>query len=44
MLATETRQLFGTPFYGSLAKVASVALSKDITLIQVRKWCANKDA
>ena len=46
LLAEETRKLFGSPLYGSLAKVASIALGKEVSLLQARKWCddhANKN-
>jgi hypothetical protein len=38
VLATETRKLFGTTLIRTLATTASVALSKEITPVQVRKW------
>jgi hypothetical protein len=38
LLAPETRMLFGTPLYGSLATVASVALGCTVTTPQVREW------
>jgi hypothetical protein len=47
LLARVTRESFGSPLYGCLAKVASVALGKGVSLLQARKWCddrANKGA
>jgi hypothetical protein len=46
LMADTTLRLFGTPLYGTLAKVASVALAlrEDLTREQVLKWCTNKDA
>jgi hypothetical protein len=42
MLAVEARKLFGKPaLYRTLATVASVALMKRVTDVQVRKWCAS---
>jgi len=43
MLAVEARKIFGKAALGNrtLAKVASVALKKNITDVQVRKWCAS---
>src|SRR5262245_244504 len=38
MLATETRKLFGKTLTRSLARTASVALMKDVSPNQVRKW------
>jgi hypothetical protein len=38
MLAAETRNLFGQLLAGTLAKVASVALMKEITAAQVHNW------
>src|SRR5215831_11719966 len=38
MLATETRELFGKTLTRSLAKTASVALMKEVSPNQVRKW------
>jgi hypothetical protein len=44
MLAIEARKLFGKPaLYRTLATVASVALMKRITDVQVRKWCDSLD-
>jgi hypothetical protein len=42
LLARETRKLFGSPLYGSLAKVTSVALGKEVSLLQARKWCDDR--
>jgi hypothetical protein len=41
MLAVEAQKLFGKTALGhrSLARVASVALAKKVTDVQVRKWC-----
>jgi hypothetical protein len=38
MLATETRKLFGKTLTRSLARTASVALMKEVSPNQVRKW------
>jgi hypothetical protein len=38
MLATEIRKLFGRTFTRSLARTASVALMKEVSPNQVRKW------
>jgi hypothetical protein len=43
MLAVETRKLFGMTARRTLARVASVALMKEVTNIQVRKWCDSLD-
>jgi hypothetical protein len=40
-LAVETQSLFGKRLYRTLATVASVALNKKISAVQVRKWCAS---
>jgi len=38
MLATETRKLFGMTLTRSLATTASIALMKEVSPNQVRKW------
>jgi hypothetical protein len=38
LLAPETRILFGTPLYGTLATTTSVALGCTVTTPQVREW------
>src|SRR5262249_42199691 len=38
MLAAETRRLFGKTLTRSLARIASVALMKEVSPNQVRKW------
>jgi hypothetical protein len=43
MLAIETRDLFGSTLYRTLATVASVALMKDVKASQVTKWCQSLD-
>jgi hypothetical protein len=38
MLSSETRRLFNSPLFGTIAKTATVALDRPITWQQVRNW------